>query len=843
MSNADWALRTIEDANLQIQAGNPRFALRLLAEVIQRESSIAAAYNTMSIAALSLGEGDAAVQAASAASRLAPRDAACHYNLGRALKMAGRAHDAVQAYRTAIRLSPGTPEYHVSLAIAYRATGKTDKAIAAYRSALRLRPGMVEAIHNLANLQSEAGDAMQAEAGYRRALGLRPDYAPSLYELGNLVLARGNRDEAENFYRAAVNARQNYAKAWYALGKLRHERRDLAEAETCLGRAASLGPGDARTLLWLGIVQNSLGKTGEAIDSFQKCLDIEPGNVEALIQSGVLMRNTGQHMAAVRLLETATAHARDTRLAEADFRLAEALMDIDAYAPAARAIEEGLSLKPDESFRRVTLGTAYRMLGRMEDADKQAGILLAEMPDSLAGHALKATVLADCGEVEQASASFYRAAAAAPEEPAEHGKFCMSLNYIVQAGVEDIYLEHREFGQRFADGLRTGRPHANEPDPSRRLKVGYVSPDFRNHSVAWFLEPVLRSHGRGNFELHAYYTHARSDAVTERLRGRFDNWTEAKGLTDEALAERIRADGIDILIDLAGHTAGNRLGVFARKPAPVQMSWLGYLSTTGVRAIDYRITDAQVDPMGYEAWQVEEPLRLPKCYVCYGPPEDAPEVGPLPALARGGITFGSFNNLAKLSAATLALWARVLQSVPDSRLLLKSKALADESVRARIAGRLAARGIEAGRLILTGWEEGRDAHLERYNQVDIALDTYPYNGVTTTCEALWMGVPVLSRTGATQASRQGLSLLKAVGLEQLACADDDALAARARALAADLPGLAELRAGLRERMLASPLTDAKAFTRQLEQAYRKAWKKWCASAAAQAGKPPGSSAG
>lgn len=812
---------------MQIQAGNPVFAAELLSGIIQQGMANAATYYAMAIAALHMKEGEVSAQAAKEACRLAPREPAYQYMLGRAMMAANRPHDAIQAYRKAIQMGPGNADYYVSLAISLRAAKKLDKAVTAYRNALKIQPGMVEAAHNLANLQVEIGDVGAAEAGYRQVLAQRPNYAPSHFELGNIAHSRGDTVEAERCYRAAVESQPKYAKAWYALGNLKYAEKAYEEAAHCLTQALSVNPSDAKTLLLQGRVLARNRREAPAIEMLQNCLAIEPDNVDALTELGGLLRKTGQHAASIACLERAVDLSNDTVQGHARFMLAETLMEVDGYLPAAAQLEEVLVQLPEDAQARLMLATAYRMLGRMKDADAHAEVLARQHPDSVITHAIRATIASDCGDIESAAASFCRAAFAAPDIPGELGKFCMSLNYLAEADRDDIYIAHREFGERFMLGLRSVQGHTSAPAPERRLRIGYVSADFRNHSVAWFMRQVLSGHDRAHFEIHGYYVHARTDEVTEELHGLCDGWMHASGIDDEQLAERIRSDGIDILVDLAGHTAGNRLGVFARKPAPVQMTWLGYLSTTGVSAIDYRITDAQVDPDGYEAWQVERPLRLPGCYVCYGPPADAPEVGPLPALGQGCITFGSFNNLAKFSRATLALWARILQAVPGSRLLLKSKALADAWIRDRLIARFAELGIGAERLELIGRQAERASHLELYNRIDIGLDTYPYNGVTTTCEALWMGVPVLSLTGLTQASRQGLTLLKAVGLEGLSCADEDSLVAKARQLSGDPSGLAALRAGLRERMAASPLVDGPNFTRHLEHAYRQAWRAWC----------------
>jgi predicted O-linked N-acetylglucosamine transferase (SPINDLY family) len=408
----------------------------------------------------------------------------------------------------------------------------------------------------------------------------------------------------------------------------------------------------------------------------------------------------------------------------------------------------------------------------------------------------------------------------------------MIANCFDRLAPADLFTRHCEFAARFCAGLGDGAAHGNVRDAGRRLRVGYVSPDLRLHSVAYFIEPVLAHHDRGGFEVVCYQTNSASDAVTERLRGYVDGWVAADRLSDQGLAERVRADAIDILVDLAGHTAGGRLLAFARRPAPVQASWLGYPTGTGLSAIGYRISDWEVDPAGYEAYAAERPVRLPASYFCYRPLASAPEVGPLPSGEVGAITFGSFNNFAKVSPSVLGMWARVLEAVPGSRLMIKAKSLADESVRGRLLERLAALGVGEARLILRGWQEEVGGQLALYNEVDIGLDTYPYNGATTTCEALWMGVPVVSLSGATHASRMGRSILKAAGLGEWVAETAQGYVAHAVRLAGERTQLAELRSTLRGRLRASALMDERGFTRNLEHAYRQMWRQWCGEQAA-----------
>jgi predicted O-linked N-acetylglucosamine transferase (SPINDLY family) len=392
--------------------------------------------------------------------------------------------------------------------------------------------------------------------------------------------------------------------------------------------------------------------------------------------------------------------------------------------------------------------------------------------------------------------------------------------------------EHRRFAAQHEAPLRPAwTPHANTRDAGRRLRVGYVSPDFHRHSVAYFIEPVLARHDRAQVEVFGYYNHTRQDEVTARLRALMDHWVPCKGWNNEQLAARIRADRIDILVDLAGHThtTDNRLLAFAHRPAPVQVSWLGYPSTTGLSAMDYRLCTAQTDPPGQEDWHSEALYRLPRSLWCYRPlPDWAPMPAPPPLLRRGGVTFGSMNNLAKVSPATCALWARILHAVPGSRLFMTS--MPEGSARDYFHARFAAHGIEASRVSFFG-----RLHYPEYRevlaQVDLALDPFPYNGTTTTCETLWSGIPVVTLEGAVSVARSGHALLNLVGLGELVAADPDAYARIAIALVNDAPRLAALRGGLRARFEASPLRDEAGVTRDIEAAYRDMWRRWVEGAA------------
>ena len=382
--------------------------------------------------------------------------------------------------------------------------------------------------------------------------------------------------------------------------------------------------------------------------------------------------------------------------------------------------------------------------------------------------------------------------------------------------------------------------HPNSRDPERRLRIGYLSPDFRNHSVAHFIEPVIERHNRDAFEVFCYYTCPLRDAVTARFARLADHWRECASLAPESVTRQIRADGIDILVDLAGHTTGNRWPTLAAKPAPVQIAYLGYPATTGLKAVDYRLTDPVMDPPGLaDAWFVEAPLRMEGAMLVYRPPfgpggalgEALPGVTPVPAVAGGFITFGCFNDITKLNPPLLDCWCRLMRRVPGSRLLLKSRHMTEDSAAiAAMRTGMAEHGIEPARLRLDTYVDDESGHLMRYGDVDLALDPYPYNGVTTSLEAVFMGVPFVTLAGRWPAARMGATIATHLGHPEWIATTPEEYIDVATRLAADLPSLGQLRRVLRAELLASPLTDAPGFVGRLEKAYRRAWKSWCDSA-------------
>ena len=618
------------------------------------------------------------------------------------------------------------------------------------------------------------------------------------------------------------------AQAWFLLGAVKGQRGDLGGAVGCCRQALAIEPRHADA--WFNLAQALMarGQVREAIRAYRKLLALRPNHVVALNNLGYALQQVGEWREAV------ACHQRALVLrpgdAEAWNHLGNALLGVGERAAAEDAYRRALVADPGCVPALNNLASLLGGRGEHEAAEAAYRKALESEPDNADTLVGLGMLIQLQGRAAEADALFRRASQAAPDSSKAGSALLFNLNYFETDG-ERIWQAHRAWGDRHQRPPAEGFP--NRPDPERRLRVGYVSPDLRRHSVAFFFSTLLEHHDRGGFEVICYADVERPDDMTERLRKVADGWRDIRGLAPERVAEQVRADGIDILVDLAGHTVWNLPLVFARKPAPLQFTWLGYPNTTGMEVMDYRFTDAWADPPGQtEQWHSETLIRLPRGFLCYEPREEAgqPVTAP-PCETLGHVTFGSFNTIAKVTPRVVEVWARILHAVPGSRLLLKNRALKSETVRKRYADLFEAQGIGPERIELLGWIPSAHSHLEAYSRVDIGLDPFPYNGTTTTCEALWMGVPVITLAGDRHVARVGVSLLSQVGLEDLIAGDQDGYVALATALATDTNRLRELRRTLRERMRASPLCDGPGFARQVEDAYREAWRTWCREAA------------
>lgn len=600
------------------------------------------------------------------------------------------------------------------------------------------------------------------------------------------------------------------------------------EALAELEKALALQPEFPAAVFNVAAIHLDQGRPADALTTFRKAIELKPDYHQAFTAVATCLRKLGRLPEAEDACKTAIRFAPDDPDAHATY--ATVLHTMHAMEQASREFEIALSLRPNDPKILNNFGNLLMDI----DQPVRAGMLYrsaiaidptrAELFNNL-GNMLKLQ-----GEIDEAIECYRRTLQLKPDSVAVHSNLLLTLNSHPRSE-EGLLPAHKEFAKRHAEKFYPRDPldFPNDQNPDRRLRIGYVSPDFRRHSVAYFFEPILFAHNRDAVEVFCYSDVLRPDEVTARMKAKADGWREIAGHSDDQVDQMIRQDRIDILIDLAGHTGNNRMLVFARKPAPLQVTYLGYPNTTGLQTIEYRLTDAEADPQRTSDACTERLVRLPRGFLCYKPHEKSPVVRDLNVAGAGdfSVTFGSFNNYAKVTEPTLRLWAQILAAVPGARLVLKAESLSDPEVRQGLRATFAEVGGDPARLDPLGREPTTARHLSTYHRIDIALDTFPYNGTTTTCEAIWMGVPVITLTGRSHHARVGTSILTRVGLTGLIAKTPEEYVSIAVNLARDSTRRQQLSMGLRNRMRKSPLMDAPGFVKDLETAYRKMWQHWC----------------
>jgi protein O-GlcNAc transferase len=723
-----------------------------------------------------------------------PREAALRLiNEGNLIEEAGQLDEALRCYDEAISKAPDLARAHMNRGNILLAREEAEDALHAYQKALELEPDYAAAHYNAGNAQAYLNKHEAACAAYEKAILLKPDFTDAHVALGNALEDLGRRDEAAASYRRALEISPDYAEVHANLGKTLLALGQHNEGTASLKHATDLMPDDMETLFVLGASQKSRGQLEAALSSLTRIQAASPENIDVNIQLGDTLLELGQAN--------------------------------EAIACYRRVID----LVPDHFIAHNNLGNVYFTLGLFDEAYFWYSRALELQPNSAAVHSNLGSILKDIGQPLESIKSIRRALEIEPEFTVARSNLLFIGHSLDDFSQTMLLEEAKIFGEIVARQARPASSWNNSLVPDRRLRIGFVSGDLCFHPVGFFIEGVLRALAArvsANLEIFAYMNFVRVDPVRERIKTLCHHWREVFSLPDEEVARLIQKDEIDILIDLSGHSAKNRLPLFAWKPAPVQVSWLGYFDTTGVKAIDYLIADPWTLPESEEVYFTETIWRLPDTRLCFTPPDTNVTIRPLPALTEKQITFGCFNNLNKMGDAVVALWARVLAAVPNSRLFLKARQLYQPAVRESVIEQFSRHGIDPSRLILEG-PESRANYLAAYNRVDIGLDPFPYTGGTTTAEALWMGVPVLTLSGQHFLHRQGVGLLMNAGLPEWIASDPDDYVARALAHAGNLERLAKLRSQLREQVLASPIFDATSFAMHFDAALRGMWKKWC----------------
>ncbi len=549
------------------------------------------------------------------------------------------------------------------------------------------------------------------------------------------------------------------------------------------------------------------------VDASYSKLESDTATLEAMETRGLNLLTTGAATdEGINLLrEVATRSPRNERFV---YNLGRAFDQLGRKLEAAEAYASTIRLNPNHMPATANLANILKDGGHLSEAETLCLKGLAHSPSEAELRMVLAATLVSMGRIEEAVDNYRQVLEVKPRSATAHSNMLLTMNYLPSIPAEELFAEHRRWAANHMRSEMVKRPKTHAAKDT--IRIGYVSPDFRQHSVAFFLEPILHFHNRSQFEIYCYSDVAVPDATTARMRSRADHWRDIAGLSDEQVATTVAKDRIDLLFDLAAHT-GKRLGVFAMHPATVQVTYLGYPNTTGLDTVNYRLTDATADPPGEDAYHSECFLRMPDCFLCFAPPAEAPEPEAAPFKRNGYVTYGSFNNLPKINGEVIHAWAAILQQTSHSKLIIKCKSLKDKTVRDRMLTAFAYEGVARERIDIRGFDGTLAEHLQQYHQVDLALDSFPYNGTTTTCEALWMGVPVLTLTGERHRSRVGTSILSCLGLSSFAAKNVESYVRTAIQLGLDPRPLAQLRPVLRNLMAASPLCDGERFTRTLER--------------------------
>jgi predicted O-linked N-acetylglucosamine transferase (SPINDLY family) len=772
------------------QAGRLAEAEQVYRQVLAADPRHPHALNQFGMLALQAGQYDAAIERIGQAIGGDPNQPAFHANLGEAYRLSNRAAEAAASYRRALQLNPALAAVQMLLGILLHDQGEYGAAALSLREAIRLQPENLRAHARLGLALERQNQWQEAEACFRRVLR-DDDSADAHFRLAGVLQNQERLAEATAEYEAVIAREPGHVEAHNNLGTILKGRQQLAAAEPHFRAAVTGNPIFATGYINLGSLRLTQGRLAEAAADYRQAIQLEPCSAVARSGLGQVLQKQGQ------LTEART------------------------------CFEEAIRLDPTDAEGHRKLGYLDALAGRFDEAIANCKQALRLQPDFALAHSNLAIALQSQGLLDAAIDEHRKATLCDPHHSGLHSNLLYTLNYHPAYDAEAIHAEHLAWAQRHAEPLtHASEPHAKGRDVDRRLRVGYVSPHFFEHAVNFFSQPILAAHDHERCEIYCYSDVEKPDDTTRVLERHADHWREVQGRTDAEVAEQVRADGIDILVDLTGHIAGgNRMLLFARKPAPIQVTYIGYQNTTGMSAMDYRLTDAYSDPPGEtDRYHTEQLERLPTTFFCYQPSSDAPAVGTLPAEQNGFVTFGSINAFTKVTPQVLETWAEILLQVPESHLVIRAEMT--PSLRQRLAKVFADRGIAPERLELVN-RLPRPRYLELIARLDIALDPFPFNGHTTTCDCLWQGVPVITLSGQTYASRFGGSGLATLGMHDCITRSREEYIRATVALAADRQRLSAYRATLRDRMAASPLLDFHSFTRNLEAAYRRMWRDWC----------------
>ena len=779
-------------------------------------------------ALLDQGKPGQAAECYRRATQLKPTDASAFINLGFALTEQGLHADAEAPLRQATVLDPNSVDAHYVLGTSFNERGDAHAAIESYLRAIALKPDFPSCRLELCRLLVSAGKTEQAKEVISAGIALSPSTADFHFYKANLLVTEGALEQAIVSFRDALSIAPDHHQALANLGAALHGAGEFDTAVDSFEKAILLRPGDAAVHCRLAVTLLAQGKLDDGVQHYRAAIAINPEYAEAHCDLATTLQVHGR-------LDEAIEHYRKAVSIKPDFadalsNLGTTLQSKGRLTEAIDILQRALKVNENHAAAHNNLGNAFHEMDRLEESVACFMTALRINPDYPDAHANLGGVQQEQCELDAAIRSYKRTIELKPDFPDVQSNLLFALNYHPDLSDEAIFAAYSDYDRRAGSPLRAQwKAHGNSRDSARRMRIGYVSPDMRQHSVTHFLEPLMAHHDKGAVEVFAYAELAQEDAATQRYRGYADHWVATLGMKDDALAERIRTDHIDILVDLAGHTAKNRLGVFARKPAPVSVTWMGFGYTTGLSAIDYMLTDAVAAPPGSEHLFSEKPWRLPHPpYAVFRPAEGMGEVSALPALERGFVTFGTLTRAVRINHRTIRVWAQILKRVPDALLVVDSKNFQDSRMRASLEAKFAAHGVGPERLDLGFHSPPWDV----LRGLDIGLDCFPHNSGTTLFETLYMGVPFVTLADRPSVGRLGSSILHGVGRPQWIAQTEEEYVEIAVGLASDLSALAAVRENLRPQMEASALRDERGFARSVEVAYRDMFAVWVKGASA-----------
>lgn len=735
-----------------------------------------------------------------------------------------------QARKKSKRVSHQQPSSHevdastlLAIGLQFHKQGDFERAKNHYVRLIKSYPTNSAGWHLLGMAMFSTGQGEEAKNCLLHALEFSPDNPSMLSNLGLVHRGNGDLQNAEQALQRAVELQPNSAEFRNNLGTVLLERNKFDTAETCFEQSLEIQPEFVTAAMNLGNVWQKLGRMNDAENIYRRWLRKFPDDNQLLTNLGECLRAQCKWEEAIVVLSNSLKQSPDN--VEARINLARCLRHRNKFPEAQHQLSELIRIRPECAKAYHYLGQSFLDEGNIGLASENVQQALRLDPEDVFAKSTMGEIYLETGQFLKAEESFKQVIDVDPSLSVTHSFYLYLLSRNPSIGAQELFDEHQRWGDLHGN-FNIENDFLNDRDPSRCLKIGYVSPDFRKHAVAYFITPILECHDSSNVEVFGYAESNVEDETTEKIRSLCDFWRTTNGLSDDQLASLIRTDQIDILIDLAGHTARNRLTMFARRPAPVQVTWIGYPNTTGLKCMDYRLTCEIQDPPDEPSYHTEELVRFPSLSFRFTTPKDAPEIGSLPAASNGVVTFGSLHRPFKISEVAVNYWAGVLQRCANSKLILFNTHYTEES-SSKVISRLSCLGIEPSRIEIRN-SSGEQSYLRTYDEIDIGLDVTPWAGATTTMEALWMGVPVIAINGDRRSARSTAAIVNAVGVPELIANNQQQYAEIAFMLANDLPKLKQLRANLRRQVQLTVL-DSNSFTRDLESEFRKMWLRWCSA--------------